>query len=97
MEPPELRIDQLRLPINAWCLLMDFGAREHSFSDFIVSHFPDSGGVFMCLARQAPGRQQPEGTDVKYVPAPGRVEHRKAPAMHGHAIAKRERFLRLLL
>ena len=51
LDAPELRIDPPRLPINVWRLLLDFGAREHSFSHFIVPHFPDSGGVFTCLAR----------------------------------------------
>ena len=51
LNAPELRIDPLGLPINVWRLLLDFGAREHSFSHFIISHFLDAGGVFVCLAR----------------------------------------------
>ena len=55
----EPRIYQLRLPLDVWRLLMAFGACERSFCHLIAPHFPDTGGVFMCLAGKRPGRQQP--------------------------------------
>ena len=49
----------LRLPLDVWRLLVAFGACERSFCHLIVPHFPDTGGVFMCLVRERQGRQQP--------------------------------------
>ena len=64
---------------------MDFGAGEVSFCNYIVPHFPGTGGVFMCLRRDPPERPQPVPLVAKCVPVRERVGHCEWPAVLEHA------------
>ena len=41
------------LPLRAWRLLMAFCQADRAFCHLILPHFPDNGGVLMCISRRS--------------------------------------------
>ena len=39
------------MPMSAWRLLMAYCERDYAFCNLIVPHFPDEGGVLMCISQ----------------------------------------------